>query len=235
MTKHVGVLSNTGKNVVVVFMSLPDDNEHALVVDTDALPDSLNESLRKIVESVDGQQAKDLADILARRPSPDGSGPLLNKLHSSGRLMRVPIDLVTMTPRRGVNWPLKDILAAMKSEKDQAPVSFDDLDPETRAEIASEIGKFNVHAKNLEGETAAGVKAEAANLIRMAEILESDAIAKRQQAYKLDPSLKRANKAATVSDLSTTEAVKVAKAEPKKVAEKKVATPKTVAKTTKKS
>jgi formylmethanofuran dehydrogenase subunit E len=55
-------LNNTGKNVVVVFMQLPDDPAHALVIDTDALPDMYNESLRKVVESTEGQQAKNRSE-----------------------------------------------------------------------------------------------------------------------------------------------------------------------------
>lgn len=192
MIRHTGVLNNTGKNVVVAFMSLPEDPDHALVIDTDALPDNYNEALRKIVESVDGQNAENLADILARRMTPDGSNTtMLQKLHSAGRLQKVSVDLVTMTPRRGLNWPLRQVLEAMKQQEATQPADLDDLDPETRAQVISEMGKFNVHARNMEGTTAEGEKAEAASLIRMAELLEADASAKRQQAYKLDPSLRK--------------------------------------------
>ncbi len=199
MVRHTGVLNNTGKNVVVAFMSLPEDPEHALVIDTDALPDNYNEALRKIVESVDGQSAENLADVLARRMTPDGSNTtMLQKLHSAGRLQKVSVDLVTMTPRRGLNWPLRQVLEAMKQQESTQPADLDDLDPETRAQVISEMGKFNVHATNMEGTTAEGQKAEAASLIRMAELLEADASAKRQQAYKLDPSLRK--KSAAVSE-----------------------------------
>ena len=192
MIRHTGVLNNTGKNVVVAFMSLPEDPDHALVIDTDALPDNYNESLRKIVESVDGQNAENLADVLSRRMTPDGSNvTMLQKLHSAGRLQRVSVDLVTMTPRRGINWPLRDVLKAMKQQEETQPANLEDLDPETRAQVISEMGKFNVHAANMEGTTASGQKAEAASLIRMAELLEADASAKRQQAYKMDPSLRK--------------------------------------------
>lgn len=192
MIRHTGILNNTGKNVVVAFMSLPEDPDHALVIDTDALPDSFNESLRKIVESVDGQASQNLADVLARRMSPDGSNvTMLQKLHAAGRLQKVSVDLVTMTPRRGINWPLRQVLEAMKQQEQTAPANLDDLDPETRAQVIAEMGKFNVHATNMEGTTAEGQKAEAAGLLRMAEMLEADAMAKRQQAYRLDPSLNK--------------------------------------------
>lgn len=228
MTKHTGILANTGKNVVVVFMSLPDDPDHALIVDTDALPDAFNEALRKVVDSTEGQQAENLAEVLARRMSPDGSNTtLLQKFHAAGRLQRVPVDLVTMTPRRGVNWPLRQILEAMKTAKAEEPVGFDELDPETKAQIAADLKKFNVHATNSEGETAAGKKAEAASLVRMAELLEADAQAKREQAYRIDPSLKRkAKPAPETAAVAVTESVAVTETSTPKKTVRKAATKK---------
>ena len=191
MVKHVGMLTNTGKNVVVVYMQLPGDPNHALVVDTDALPDNYNESLRKVVESTEGQQSENLADVLARRMSPDGSNTtLLVKFHQSGRLQKVPTNLVTMTPRRGVRWPLTEVIQAMDSMKQTQPDGFDDLDPETRAALAADLKKFNVHANNIDGEARAERKDEAVSLIRQAELLEADAQNMRERAYRMDPSLK---------------------------------------------
>lgn len=190
MLKHTGILNNTGKNVVVVFMALPEDADHALVVDTDALPDMYNEALRKVVESVEAQQAKNLADVLARRMAPDGSNmTMLQKFHAANRLMKTPVHNVTMTPKKGVRWPLSEVLQAMNSDT-SAPQTFDDLDPETKAAIASEVKKFNMHAHNTEGETVSGVKGEAKALLEMAQLLESDAQSKREQAYRMDPTLR---------------------------------------------
>lgn len=195
LVKHVGVISNTGKNVVVVFMNLPDDENHALVVDTDALPDTFNESLRRIVESEEGQNAKNLADVLGRRMSPDGSNlTLLNKFHQAGRLQKVPVDLITMTPRKGIRWPLREIVNAMKQQQEENPTGFDDLDPETKAAVAADLKKFNVHASNIQGETSANTKDQAVGLIKQAELMEADAQALRMRAYKIDPSLKPVKK-----------------------------------------
>lgn len=195
LTKHVGVLNNTGKNVVIVYMSLPGDENHALVVDVDALPDSYNDSLRRIVESEEGQQAKDLAEVLGRRMSPDGSNlTLLNKFHSAGRLQKVPVELVTMTPRKGLRWPLRDILTAMTEQKQNEPLGFDDLDPETKAAVAADLKKFNVHASNISDENASNQREQALSLIRQAELLEADAQNIRMRAIKLDPSLGRGSK-----------------------------------------
>lgn len=194
MYRHTGQLNNTGKNVVVVFMQLPEDPTHALVIDTDALPDMYNEALRKVVESTEGQQAKNLADVLARRPSPDGSSTsMLVKFHQSHRLQKVPVTNVTMVPRRGVRWPLTDVISAMASQE-TVPQGFDDLDPETKAAVAADLKKFNVHAVNSENDNAGAIKAQAANLLEMARMLEMDAQSKREQAYRIDPSLKPAKR-----------------------------------------
>ena len=226
MMKHIGQLENTGKNVVVVFMSLPEDGDNALVVDTDALPDQYNEALRRIVESVEGQQAKDLADVLGRRPSPDGSGmTMLQKLHASQRLMKVPVDLVHMTPARGMKFPLRQILEAMGQQSANSPLELEDLDPITRAQVIAEMGKFNVHKSNMEGTTAEGQSLQAQELIRMAEMLESDAMTKRAQAYAIDPTLNPYNKAA----VAATQAAKQA-AVKKTAATKKPAAAKTTSK-----
>jgi len=191
MLKHTGQLNNTGKHVAVVFMNLPEDRDHALVIDTDALPDMFNEALRRVLESTEAQQSKNLADVLARRPSPDGSGAtMLQKFHQAGRLMKTPITNVTMTPRSGVHWPLIDVIKAMENT-DEGPQGFDDLDPETKAAVAAEINKFNVHANNQEGQTASGIRGEAVALLEMARLLEADASSKREQAYRIDPSLRQ--------------------------------------------
>jgi len=204
MIKHVGVLNNTGKNVVVVFMRLPGDPNHALVIDTDALPDQYNEAVRKVVESVEGQQSKDLADVLGRRPSPDGSNmTLLQKFHAADRLEKVPVNLVTMTPRKGIRWPLVEVLKAMDASAVDTPTGFDDLDPETKAAVAADLKRFNVHANNMQGEISAGNRDQAVSLIRQAELMEADAQSMRMKAYKMDPSLTpKARKPAPVMDTS---------------------------------
>lgn len=200
MTKHVGMLNNTGKNVVVVYMRLPGDPNHALVIDTDALPDNYNDALRRLVESVEGQQAVDFGEVLGRRMSPDGSNlTLLQKFHQAQRLQKIPVNLVTMTPRKGLRWPLTDVIKAMDAAKSEQQTDFDDLDPETRAALAADLKKFNVHASNITGENSANRKDEAVSLIRQAELLESDAQSIRQRAYKMDPSLKPRIKTTTGS------------------------------------
>lgn len=218
MLKHVGVLDNTGKNVVIAFMSLPQDEAHALVIDTDALPDQYNDALRRIVESTEGQQARNLADVLGRRMSPDGQMSLLQKFHASGRLHKVPTHLVTMTPRKGTRWKLTDVLKAMNESKEGQPLGFEDLDPDQKAAYVAENQSFNVHANNMNSLTTSDRKESAMSLIRQAELMERDSQAMRVKAYQLDPTLAPKKK---IELLSLTESVDTkAKSKTKVVAKK---------------
>ena len=196
MLRHVGVINNTGKNIAVVFMSLPGDEKHCLVIDTDALPDIFQEAIRKIIDSNDGQQSENLGNILGRRMSPDGSNmTLLNKFHNAGRLQKLPVDLITLTPRKGVNWPLKDVLAAMKSSNNpQESTDLSELDPDQAAVAQEQMTKFNAFANNQNALNSQDKVSKAQDLIRMAEMLEADAANRRQSAYQLAPELAPAKK-----------------------------------------
>jgi acetylglutamate synthase len=160
------------------------------------------QALRRIVESQEAQQSKNLADVLSRRMAPDGSNQtMLQKFHMGGRLTKTPVSNVTMVPRRGVRWPLADVLNAMISQED-LPQGFDDLDAETKAEVASNLKRFNVHESNLTNENSANMTNQASSLLEMAKMLEADAQSKREQAYRMDPNLrpsvKRASSATTI-------------------------------------
>ena len=189
MLRHVGVINNTGKNVAVVFMTLPDDDQNCLVVDMDALPEIFQQSVKKIIESNEAQQTQNLGDVLGRRMSPDGSNTtVLMKLHQAGRLQKLPVELISLVPRRGVTWPLRDVLAAMK-EREQPQVSNSDLDPDQATIAQEEVTKFNAFANNIEATASEGTMSQARDLIRMAEMLEADAAQRRSRAYQLAPEL----------------------------------------------
>ena len=74
--KHVGKMKNNGAKVVVAYRTLPGDAYHALVIGTGNLGESYHDSLMSIVQDAEGQQANELADILAVKKFPDGSNML---------------------------------------------------------------------------------------------------------------------------------------------------------------
>ena len=106
--KHVGKMKNNGAKVVVAYRTLPGDPFSALVVGTQALMDSYHDSLMSLVESDIGQQADELADVMAVRRFPDGSN-MLHYLHTNGYLKKVPTNGVLITPDNKSSVPLDEL------------------------------------------------------------------------------------------------------------------------------
>ena len=115
--KHIGKMKNNAARVVVAYRTLPDDALSALVVGTQGLGDSYHDALMNIVESDNGQQANELADILAVRKFPDGSN-MLSYLHERGHLKKVPTHLVLMTPSSQSSILLNDLNVAIAEQKE---------------------------------------------------------------------------------------------------------------------
>ena len=78
--KHVGKMKNNGAKIAVVYRTLPGDSKSALVVGTGNLNDSWHDSLMNLLQDISGQEANELADILAVRKFPDGQ-TMLEALH----------------------------------------------------------------------------------------------------------------------------------------------------------
>ena len=96
--KHVGRIRNTDRRCVVVYMQIPGNEENALVVDTDALPDRFHDALMDIIDSNEGQQTPHLHTLLQRRILPDLGLDMMNALHTYGQLRAVNIDNIVMYP-----------------------------------------------------------------------------------------------------------------------------------------
>lgn len=182
MKKHVGQLNNTGRRVIVAFMQLPNDPDHALVIDSDALPDRFHDAVMKVLESLEGQSERDFANILSRRPMPDTGYDMLTTLHQAGYLVRVPVQNVTMLPLPNYPTPLIKIIELMGGQApavQQAPV----------APTANE-DRFNQHAVNVQVDKNEEMIGTARNLLALAQDMENDAYRKREEAYRLCPSLR---------------------------------------------
>jgi len=97
ITKHVGKLKKNNAKVVVVFRTLPDEPESALVIPTSPLPQTYHDELVGFVDSEQAQQAFELGELLGVRRFSDGL-VMLNALHSQRRLLKVATNEVMMTP-----------------------------------------------------------------------------------------------------------------------------------------
>jgi hypothetical protein len=114
--KHIGRMKNNSARVVIVYRTLPGDPHNALVVGTQGLVDFLHDSLLSVLESDSGQQANELADIIAVRKFPDGSN-MLEYLHTHGHLKKVATNMVIVMPNTTTQIPLDELNKLIAQQK----------------------------------------------------------------------------------------------------------------------
>lgn len=173
--KHVGRIRNTDRRCVVVYMQIPGNEENALIVDTDALPDRFHDALMDVIDSTEGQQVTQLHTLLARRVMPDSGLDMMNAFHTYGLLRPVSIDNIVMFPAPNAPCPLRTI------------VDYINGNPEAKSEANP------LDNRVLENQRADASQAQidiANNILQQAADLEAEAAKKREQAYRLVPALR---------------------------------------------
>ena len=189
--KHIGRMKNNGAKIVVAYRTLPGDPLSALVVGTNSLGDAYHDSLMNVVQDTSGQQANELADILAVRRFPDGSN-MLEFLHRRGNLKKVPTNGVLMTPTPQTSISLDELNVLIAEQKG---ITLDELavtdganpnpkskksDP-TKTTSASVNGEEEIIAETAEEDmTPAQLRSKADALFKQAQVL-------RKQADAVDP------------------------------------------------
>ena len=114
--KHVGKMKNNGAKVVIVYRTIPGDPFSGLVVGTNGLGESYHDALMSVLQESSGQQANELADILAVRRFPDGSN-MLEFLHTRGHLKKVPTNNVLVTPGPNASVQLDELNELIAQQK----------------------------------------------------------------------------------------------------------------------
>jgi len=198
MIKHVGRQGD--KKVVVVFREVPEEEHMALVVYPDQLQQTLHDDLMNAIQSVKGQEAKDLGNALHGIVGTNGQ-TILNTIHSERFMKKVRTQDIIMVP--APNNPGVRL--------DELNKIIRDLD--TGSEAAGKLADLDANAGLADPQKkAAGVAASAAamgntgvlsdeaiaqNLVQQAEqmraqmaTLEAEAARLMEEAQSLNPSLK---------------------------------------------
>ena len=187
--KHIG--RHSDRKVAVIYKTVPDQEHMALVVHTETMGASMHDAMMKVIESPEGQQSNELADVLFRNLFPNGK-PMLETLHREGMLKKVEATKIILTPnaKSSVNLgELNDILKEMASGED-AKSKLADLDanaglvnPANKVESPSAGVLNDSTLAQQQLEQAQRMEAEAKSLIAESKLLT-------KEAYKLDASLK---------------------------------------------
>lgn len=191
--RHLGKIVNTDMRCVVVFMQIPDRPDHALIVTTDNLNPRFEQALLSIVESQEAQKEPALGTVLSRRLLPDTGQPILQALHEARLLRPIHIDQILMLPMPNTPYPLREVITMMGGV---APAILEEVPVITE-------DKYNPHVQNANAMNVEQRIGIARNLIIEAEMLESDAQAKRERAYVLSPELAPKKRAAPVLQNTT--------------------------------
>jgi hypothetical protein len=172
LRKHIAQLSNTGVRVAVVFRKIPNDESNCLIVETERLPDSYHDYIQQLLSSREAKESNDFYEILNRRTFPDGTN-CLTSLHQRNFLRKEPVSNVMMLPLPGQSVPLALINATIDKKVDEYTAKHQASTVSDIVETADVVIQDPV--------------ALAKGLILQAELLEKEAVAKREEAYTLDP------------------------------------------------
>jgi len=185
--RHVGKLANTDQRCVVAYMQLPTPAESfALIIPTDNLPSRTEQAVMDRLNTPEAQQTENFADVLSRHLMPDTGETILEHLHNTRKLVKVPVHNIIMLPLPNMpvklsyileNWPGESRLKGNQQYVDNS----------------WENEKFNPHLNNQKAETTENARAIARGLLMEADDLENIARGKREQAYTKDPSLRSLN------------------------------------------
>jgi hypothetical protein len=184
--KHVAK-THTGKKCVVVFRELPDEPHNCLVVDTDALPDWMHDDIMNAVESPGAQQSTDFYAYAERTVLTDGTN-MLQALHKTGRLQKVPTDTITMTPNNSVSVGLTEINNIVREQNGDKPVVTPPTDQvEMVGKTMDVMESAATPTTSNEGITDNDL---AKQFLAQAKGFETEAKSLKAQAYELAPGLK---------------------------------------------
>ena len=201
--KHVARLKHNQRKVAVAYRVLPNDPDHALIVDTASLSDADHDSLMKLIESDAGQQAHELAEAMDRAILSDGAR-MLPRFHQTGRLQKVPTKEIEMTPNSTTAVLLSEINSAVAEQKGVTVADLamkDDGTPKTTTETVGTVNEMPTSTEVSAEADAARIQAPddgvisdeqlAASYRSQADRMFKEAKRLREQAEDLVPTKKK--------------------------------------------
>jgi len=198
MIKHVGRQGD--KKVVVVFREVPEEEHMALVVYPDQLQQTLHDDLMNAIQSVKGQEAKDLGNALHGITGTNGR-TILNTIHSERFMKKVRTQDILMIPQpNNPGIRLDELNKIIRDLDTGADAAAQLADMDANAGLADPQKKAKGIAAAAAATGSTGVltdEAIAQNLMQQAEqmkaqiaTLEAEAARLMEEAQGLNPALK---------------------------------------------
>ena len=193
--KHVGRLTTNNRKLVVAYRVVPGEPENCLVIHTESLEAADHDTLITMVESNAGQTADELSTVMARTQLTDGSN-MLARFHQTGKLVKVPTNIVELTPNRTTAIKLDEINQMIA---DQKGVTIEELAIPDTTQSAPAPTAPAVEDATPTSEAPLDDEALAAQYRSQADSLFKEAKRLREQAEELVPTKKKAKMAESAS------------------------------------
>lgn len=182
--KHVGKMKNNSARVVVLYRTVPSEPNNCLVVGTQGLIDSHHDALMSLIENPSGQEANELADLLAVRKFPDGAN-MLQYLHTNGHIKKVPTTMVLMTPNTQTQLPLNELNELIAKQKGVTVNELAGLKPDAVPVQEEKIVDSTIQTESKN--TNEKFTLTPAEMRSRADALYKEAARLRKEADELDP------------------------------------------------
>lgn len=181
-------MKNNGAKIVIAYRTIPGDPHSALVVGTQQLMDAYHDSLLSLLESDAGQQADELADVMAVRRFPDGSN-MLQFVHTNGLMQKVPTAGVLVTPDNKTSIPLDELNNIIATQKNVTleQLSIKDGSNTTIPTISDSKATVSPTAETVIETTNSQVELSPTEMRSRADALYKEAAKLRKTADELDP------------------------------------------------
>ena len=224
MLKHIG--RHGDRKVAILFREVPGEDHMCLVVYPDTLPTHIHNSIMSTLESLPGQAAPNLADVLSRNLLPDGRAQL-EALHREGMIKKIPSNQVIVTPTATSNVKLDEMNqiiremetggAAMKRLQ-ELDNSTGFVDPAQKRKAEAEFKRSQERAQQpvvppmattsdgvLDDKTLAGnMLAQAKRMEQEAKSMISEAARMKKDAQRMFPGVKTGDEVPAVVAVTET-------------------------------
>lgn len=180
--KHIGQIINTQRKCVVVFREVPDQTDHCLIIDTDALQDWMHDDVINAVQSAGAQASANFYEYAHRTVLTDGAN-MLQALDARGLLRKQKTSNIMMTPNRSAQIrldELNNIIREQSGGKEAVTPPNDQL---------GLVGKKQSQKPAAKADGIIDDGALAKNMLTQADQFLAEAARLQEQAYEMDPSL----------------------------------------------
>jgi len=193
--KHVG--KHGDRRVAIIYREVPGEEHMALVIYPDTLSVPFHDSVMRVIESAEGQDADSLSDAMFKALLADGR-PMLQTLHKEGKLKKVQTAQIIITPNASSHVRLDELnkifngmtaggdAADKMAELDANAGLVDPIEQRKNAEVVADAGADVIDDKSL----GADMLSQSQQMAGEGAALVAESKRLQKEAFKLNPGLK---------------------------------------------